>query len=329
MDNEENILFEQMPDFQSDWGQMVKPKPNVETEVQVVESVEKEYATLYDELFDKCNPNQFAIETFGLEKFQVANKIYAQLIQLGKGMSDSDIIILRNRAIDELGIHISTKKKFDELESLFDTKQYVNKQPYDEELVSKAAILYNQLLENRDDIRALEKLEKNPDVECVKDEYDYMILEADKYLEKHPKGKYSDKIKKELFEKEEYYYNSMAAEVYLEKYPNGIFASQARERIRQEFEEAQRQREEELIRIKQNKEEISFYDESAKDYLKKYPEGRFSQEARCFMNNKLRYLKAYPNGRYKSDIYDIVVLVLVVLFCLPILIWLLVYLIHR
>lgn len=313
MDNKENILFEQMSDFQPDWGQMMKPKPNVETEVQVVESVEKEYATLYDELCDKCNPNWFGIESFGLEKFQAANKIYAQLKHLGKSVSDSDMIILRNCAIDELGIHISTKKKFNELKSLFDTKQYVNKQPYDEELVSKAAGLYSQLLENKDDIRALEKLENNPDVECVKDEYDYMNLKADKYLEKHPKGKHVDKIKKELLEKEESDYENLSPEEYLKLYPNGQHIVEAAiKRDKKEKADFENKYPQDYLNLYPDglyvTEALDKLDDqcfaSSVDpdtYLKEFPGGRHVEEAKCYKDNWWEYLKKYPNGRYVED----------------------------
>ena len=108
MENDDNITFETMPDF----GGMFRSGATSKT--QVVE--EKEYEFLYDELLDKCNPSKFKIESVGLEKFNVANEIYAQLKSGGSDVPEGILITLRNRAMDELGVYISTKKKFDSSE---------------------------------------------------------------------------------------------------------------------------------------------------------------------------------------------------------------------
>ena len=203
MDNEDNITFETMPDF----GSMFQTTPLVSNEEKPLE-MEKEYDSLFDELLEKCNPIRFDIESVGLGKFNVANDIYSQLLDckaisetMGKReISEDALKVLRNRAIDELGIHISTKKKFDELKDFLNPKQYINRQPYDKELVAKTADLYNQLLNSKNDIRALEELEKDPQTAIVMDEHDFMVLEPEEYLKKHPEGSHQSEVSESLKE---------------------------------------------------------------------------------------------------------------------------------
>ena len=284
MKNEDdNIQFEQMPDL--DWGKVQKPKPNKE--------IEKEYDSLYDELLDKCNP-RFKIELVGLERFNSANEIYAQLKSGGSDMPETILIALRNQAMDELEISISTRKKFNYLKSFLDPNNYINRQPYDKELVAKAGACYEQLLNHKDDIRFLESLEDELQVTCIKDEYDYLNLEAEEYLKEHPEGHHKSEAmeslqsliqQKESWEEkeEEQYYRSYSSIDYLIKYPDGKYAQKARHSV----------------------ENAEFFGNTAEVYLKHYPQGEFSDEARCFLQNSGReYRKKYPNGRYVQDIND-------------------------
>ena len=76
-------------------------------------SEEKEYDSLYSELLDKVHPRKFSIESCGLDKFNVANEIYAEIVKCGQNSPEGVFVALRNSAIDELGIRFSTKKKLD------------------------------------------------------------------------------------------------------------------------------------------------------------------------------------------------------------------------
>lgn len=280
--DDDNIQFDQMPDL--DWNWEKAPKADI------VE-LEKEYDSLFEELLDKCNPSKFNIETFGLDKFNAANEIFAQLVSYSFKTPEKELIALRNQAIDELGVQISTKKKFNELKSFLDPQQYINRQPYDKELVAKVGGLYNQLLANKNDIRAMEALESLPQVAFIKDEHDYSTLGAMEYLEKHPDGNHKTeaevaldaiRLQKQSWEEKEeqsfFYSNSFLD--YLIKYPNGRFAHRAA----------------------QLQEDTEFNSLSADDYLKHYPEGRYAEEASFYVNNKWwEYLKVYPKGRYSED----------------------------
>lgn len=217
MKNEDdNIQFEQMPDL--DWGKVQKPKP--------VKEIEKEYDSLYDELLDKCNPSKFKIELVGLERFNSANEIYAKLKSGGSNIPEAVLIALRNQAMSELQIHISTKKKFSYLKSFFDPEIYINRTPYDGQRVSEAGTWYDLLLKNADDILALEKLELDAD-EFIQeekklqqnsfiDEEEVFFQEksAAEYLRQYPNGQHIDEVKCLLYD---------GSKTYLRQYPEGRF----------------------------------------------------------------------------------------------------------
>ncbi len=145
MQETDNIHFESMPDFGRTKG------------TEAFE--EKEYDSLYDEIADKCHPNRFLEEDSNRNTFSTANAIYYELTQR-EGSSDEQLKDLRNRAIHELGIHFSTKKMYDHLSSFFDPRIYTQMEPYPFERVENAKRYYDSLNDNRDDIVALEQLEK-------------------------------------------------------------------------------------------------------------------------------------------------------------------------
>lgn len=260
MNNEDNnIQFEQMSDLDWNWGQAQKH-----------ESIEKEYNSLYEELIDKCSPSRFPIESVGLEKFNISNDIYAQLLEckriaelMGKNsVSDDSLRLLRDRAIDELGVHISTRKLFTKLKSVFDPNQFIDRQPYDKELVEKAGKWYDMLLRSADDIRALERIEQDSEsfafLQIAMDDNDFKTLTAQEYLEKHPNGSH----------KQEVLYR-------IEKTTNSAL----------------------------EKEEDYFKRASAGNYLMEYPQGKHYKEARYYLDNHWwNYLKKYPEGRYVDDV---------------------------
>lgn len=147
---EENIQFDVMPDFRNMFNQSKQDDWNNE----------KVYNTLFDELAEKCNPKCFCgDENFDKELFNKANDLYAELMAK-KEETDNNLVPLRNKAMDELGIHISTKKKFDYLMQYLNPKIYIkDKEPYDHERVGEAGRWYALLIQNKSDIRALEDLE--------------------------------------------------------------------------------------------------------------------------------------------------------------------------
>ena len=249
-DDEDNIQFETIPTM--DWGNFGKP--------QQEKSQEKEYNSLYDELVDKCNPIRFNIEDVGLEKFNAANSIYAQLMASGNTIPEKMLVALRNQAMDELGIHISTKKKFEYLKSFFNPEIYINRIPYNEQIVREAGFWYDKLLRNANDIRALEKIEFDADDfiqeeerhqqnKLVNEEEEcYEMKSPEEYLKLYPQGIHVEDAKYDL---EENRFRHQSAYVYIQNYPQGRHAQEAN----------------------------CFINESYGKYLKNYPNGRYAEEA--------------------------------------------------
>lgn len=208
MEKDENIKFETMPN----WGSMLTTPS---------EPVEKEYDSPYNELMDKVNPSNFSIETNGIDKFNTANEIYAQLISKGKDCSDRELIALRNQAIDELYIHISTKKKVEYLNQLLEPEFYINMKPYDKDLVAEVGRWYNMLINNKDNIRVLEHIESQiVGIIQRREEYDFAHLSLNEFIEKYPQSVYADSTEEECF-------NAMFASEYLKLYPQGKHAEEA------------------------------------------------------------------------------------------------------
>lgn len=146
-EQEENIQFDNMPNFR---GMLTDKQTNDWDD-------EKVYDSLYDELLDKCRPDKFIGDTSDNKKFLLANQLYAEL-RSKQGCSDNELIELRDRAMESLGIHISTKKLYGSLEQYFNPQVYTTMESYDAERVALAGEYYLRLRECRDDIHALENL---------------------------------------------------------------------------------------------------------------------------------------------------------------------------
>ena len=148
---------------------------------------EKEYDSLYDELLEKCHPNNFILYlTSDKEKFEIANEIYGVLMN-NNSLTDDELVSLRNRAISELGIHISTKRLYAKLLNYFNPQIYTSIIPYNEERVSKAGYYYAKILKAKNDILSLEDIEKEADEfikerrKLEKEKLEKEKLEAQKY----------------------------------------------------------------------------------------------------------------------------------------------------
>lgn len=120
-------------------------------------SEEKQYESLYEELLEKCNPNNF-MQPYDKEKVDTANTIFAEL-RNNPYATDYDLKDVRLMAVQKLGIHISTQKILDYLMKYCDPQRYTDRDPYDAELVNQANTLYAKILDNKDDIFELEKIE--------------------------------------------------------------------------------------------------------------------------------------------------------------------------
>lgn len=169
-EQEGNIQFDTMPDFRGMFSTKVNPESTFD---------EKEYDTLYEELVEKCHPNKFIDgNNFDKKLFEKANKLYAEILKC-KDLPEKELIHLRNQAIEILGAHFSTKRKYEYLDSFLNPKVYTAVEPedYDSERVSEAANWYTILQKNRNDIRELEKLETDASAFIDRRKSDLLIIE--------------------------------------------------------------------------------------------------------------------------------------------------------
>lgn len=144
MKEKEDIFFESMPA----WGN--------QNDFTVQE--EKEYSSLYDEIADKCYPDRYLDTNSDKMSFPIANSIYSELTKR-KRVPDDQLKDLRDKAIFQLGVHFSAKKKYEYLLEYFDPRIYTKIEPYPADRVALAKHYYDLLIDNRDDIIALEQLE--------------------------------------------------------------------------------------------------------------------------------------------------------------------------
>ena len=163
------IRFESMPDFSS----------NSPTD-------DREYYSLFDELEEKCNPDRF-MKPFVQQRFDLANELYAELQKMDK-REDNSLKDIRDKAIDGLGIHISTNRLYKYLLEYCDPKIYTAMKPYDKEKVQEAGRLYAMIQEAKEDIHKLEAIEN---------EASLFIKNRKDYLEKKEQEKEQEQLRKQ------------------------------------------------------------------------------------------------------------------------------------
>ena len=144
------------------------------------------------------------------------------------------------------------------MKAFLDPDNYINRQPYDKDLVENAGKLYSQLLQNKDDIKALELLENLLETASILEEYEFQNLEPEDYIKKYPDGTHADEVEKIIRQrkqdeqqKEYEYYTKHPASDYLQQYPNGHYCDEAK----------------------------CFLCGDNKAYLKQYPNGRYKDDA--------------------------------------------------
>lgn len=165
---EDNIIFEDMT-FQN--GNRMKWNTQNAKPLHP-QPIKGTYYSLYDELRQKCNPNNF-MHPYDFELVKLSNAIYSQ-IETEKD-NEKALRKIRRRAVEELGIIVSTEQLYNRLKHNLDPSKYVGHR----EWVDIANDLYNQVLCNADNIEELERIES-----C--NQYKKLIEEYRKYLkEKH------------------------------------------------------------------------------------------------------------------------------------------------
>ena len=164
---EENIQFEDIPQETSPdtlftGMKFDTPLPSIQQE--------RHYKNLYEEMLDKCRPSNFtAPEVFESAKVQYAIEIY-ELLKSNKSKYDvsdekipDELKKLRKDAMEQLGIHISTRRIFDAHFSVVNPALYDDRHDYNPQALILASKLYSILLEIQNDWEQLETFASNED----------------------------------------------------------------------------------------------------------------------------------------------------------------------
>ena len=158
---EDKYIFEEIKPA----GQLTK-----EDEVKEKKPIEGFYASLFDELKEKCDPACF-LKPYDKIKVDIANEIYYEIIH-NEG-NEEKLKFLRLRAIKELGVKFATAIIYENLIEVCNPKNFTGIK-YDKEKLDSANNYYYQIQENADDILALEK---------IQDEASELINEMQKHIE--------------------------------------------------------------------------------------------------------------------------------------------------
>lgn len=113
-----------------------------------------DFATLKDELLEKCNPKCF-MQPYEHDKIEFANNIYPSIIECGYNDIDK-LKEFRLQAINKLGISFATEKLYKQLCLCCDISQYSDKNNYDTEKVALANNYLKIIRDNADNIIVLE-----------------------------------------------------------------------------------------------------------------------------------------------------------------------------
>ena len=119
-----------------------------------------DYSNLYEELREKCNPSNY-MNPYNAEKVEIANSIFSQL----DGFKDDvdTLVLLRNQAINKLGLSFSSTALFNKLCDIYNPSNFMGKN-YDAEKLSAANKIFAQIQQKKDDIIELERIAKDNNI---------------------------------------------------------------------------------------------------------------------------------------------------------------------
>ena len=116
----------------------------------------KTYPNLYEELLDKCDPKNFMVP-YDQARVDKAILIYGDLQKVDRN-DDNRLREIRDRAMQDLGITVSTDSLYKELIGYCDSRNFRKNGDFPTEVLLVANQFYAQVLANKHDIHALEKL---------------------------------------------------------------------------------------------------------------------------------------------------------------------------
>lgn len=140
--------------------------------------IASQYKSLYDELLAKCDFTNFSGDE---EMATKANRIYGQLRKV-QDKNSTELISIRNEAIVELGITISTEEKYNYLTKYCNPSLFKN--PYNEEMVNKAIHFESRIKHNADNIIELERIENDAKEFILESKYALILSKINGYIQK-------------------------------------------------------------------------------------------------------------------------------------------------
>ena len=152
---EDNIQWEEISKVMSKGKEASKPAAKAEPS-RPTPPPPKTYSSLYAELWDKCNPKNFMVP-YDQARVDKAILIYGDLQKVDRN-DDNRLREIRDRAMRDLGITISTDRLYKELISYCDPQYLLKDDNFQTEALRIANQFYAQVLANKHDIHALEKL---------------------------------------------------------------------------------------------------------------------------------------------------------------------------
>ena len=152
---EDNIQWEEISKVMSKGKEASKPAAKAEPS-RPTPPPPKTYSSLYAELWDKCNPKNFMVP-YDQARVDKAILIYGDLQKVDRN-DDNRLREIRDRAMRDLGITISTDRLYKELISYCDPQYLLKDDNFQTEVLRIANQFYAQVLANKHDIHALEKL---------------------------------------------------------------------------------------------------------------------------------------------------------------------------
>ena len=187
--NNENIKWEENPSIEFKFP----TQKTQQTEKKIIE--EKEYSSLYEELKEKLNPENYMGDNYDAEKLEICNELYSQLLKKEQQRTTEEYYLksLRNTAIDKLQLHFSAQKLYKELSEYCDPKQFMN--PYNEERIKIANTCYKIVQDNKDNILGLESLSSSEYYKHLTKEKEQAFNETKERIEREAK---EEAIRKEI-----------------------------------------------------------------------------------------------------------------------------------
>ena len=152
---EDNIQWEEISKVMSKGKEASKPAAKAEPS-RPTPPPPKTYSSLYAELWDKCNPKNFMVP-YDQARVDKAILIYGDLQKVDRN-DDNRLREIRDRAMRDLGITISTDRLYKELISYCDPQYLLKDDNFQTEVLRIANQFYAQVRANKNDIHALEKL---------------------------------------------------------------------------------------------------------------------------------------------------------------------------